>query len=443
MESVFEKSKQFEYLVTTYDPAYEDLLVAIEIVKDFIIKNKLIVYGGSAIDYALRLFGDKIYPDDLLKVPDLDVYSPNNVQHAYQLADILYQRGYQEARAINALHMETMRVDLMDNHFIADISYRPPEIFEKLPYLEYNGMRIIHPMFQRIDLHSSLAFPYDNSPREVIFERWSKDIKRFNKLAEYYPVELSAKPIELRQCTVPLAAKKYVFTGLIGYALVYKYLEQKMKSYDKEIPKTIARAKFEIVNDSIVFDTLEQTCEFVHFDIDRAAEELNGVVAKYEPYINLIPERAEITTDINYIAYSTKNRLVSSNSVQLETTFRVTNVQYLLKHFISQYFYRQDSPRIANMFLERYQSLLLMIELFENTVISDTDGPLMLSIKSYGNENINLAREIALNYLYVDLDGAEPYKIPKNYYPAKGKPHPEFDPEGVVFFRERGRKIQN
>ena len=145
MESVFERSKEFEFLVTSYDPVFEDLIEAIEVVKKFIIDHKLIIYGGSAIDYALRLKGDKIYPDDLLKVPDLDMYSPNNVEHSYQLADIFYKMGYKEARAINALHMETMRVDLVDNHFIADITYRPPELFETLPYLEYKGMRIIHP----------------------------------------------------------------------------------------------------------------------------------------------------------------------------------------------------------------------------------------------------------------------------------------------------------
>jgi hypothetical protein len=233
----------------------------------------LIIYGGSSIDYALRLHGDKIYPDELLTIPDLDFYSYDNVEHSYQLADILYSRGYKESRAINAQHMETMRVDLVDNHFIADITYRPKEVFNTLPTLNYNGMKIIHPIFQRIDLHSSLAFPYDNVPREVIFERWSKDIKRFNLLDKYYPVKVEGETIAAREMKIPLSARKFVFAGFAAYALIYHEYNNAMKALDVSIDQTIIPAKFE-VSDMINFDTLDQKFEIVHFDPEKAAADL-------------------------------------------------------------------------------------------------------------------------------------------------------------------------
>lgn len=454
LSPVLEKSKEFEYLVSTFDPVYSDLLTVIEMVKKFIIDNELIIYGGSGLDYSLRLKGDKIYPDDLLALPDLDFYSPKNVEHAYQLADLLYEKGYKEARAINAQHMETMRVDVMDNHFIADITYRPKEVFDKLPYLIYNGMRVIHPDFQRIDVHSSLSFPYDNPPREVIFERWSKDIKRFNKLAAKYPICMvkNAEVMPLREVVVK-GVRKYVLSGFAAYAVIYNEFVKEMSSLGTAVPAEIIPAKFSVDGDQITFDTLDQACELVHFNPKKAVDELNlSAIKHFEPYINLLPARFEGTYGkVQMIIYSTKNRLVSINSVSIDenTRLRITNVQFLLKHFLSMYFVRKESPKIAAIYLSRYVSLLLMInavcEAMSEKKIADVKSILFPTVQPYGNENVNLAREIALNRLYHELDDVPQYKIPQNYYPgrskAAGRGHPAFDPNEVEFFHESGREI--
>ena len=43
---------------------------ALDIVREFIVERGLILFGGTAIDYALRLKGSKIYPDE--QRPDFD-----------------------------------------------------------------------------------------------------------------------------------------------------------------------------------------------------------------------------------------------------------------------------------------------------------------------------------------------------------------------------------
>ncbi len=490
MDSILSRGKEFEYLVTTFDPLFDRMVAAVDIVKQFIIDNGLIVYGGTAIDYALRLKGDKIYPDDLLKVPDLDFYSPTNVEHAYQLADLLFLRGYREVRAINAQHTETMRVDIADNHFIADISYRPLEVFNALPYLIYDGIRIIHPDFQRVDVHSSLSFPYDNSPREVIFERWSKDIKRFNKLAEHYPVTASRETLPTRTASTTLHG--YVFTGMIAYALLYAEFERLIGARDD-----VVAAKFTAKGPQLTFDAIDQACEIVHFDPEKALETINyskvggiegvmsgsedgkNVSAKsapeglkykhYESYINLLPERYECATrgSGKLVIYSTKNRLLAADTIRVTaegtekgyTVCRITNIQYLLKHFLAMFFMHKDSPKLAGTYLARYTSLLNMIGAVEakytagsssaadvSTAIADSSARLFFpTINTYGNENINLAREIALNRLYNDLNDTPLYKIPPNYYPVRAKlrgvGHPPFTPRDLVFFRNEGLEI--
>ena len=467
-----ENAKEFEQLITTFDPVYRNLLRAIEIVKEFIIDNNLIIYGGSAIDYALRLKGAKIYPDDL--IPDLDFYSPNNVPDSYKLADILYNAGFKEARSINALHMETMRVDAETNHFVADITYRPAEIFADLPFLEYNKMRIIHPDFQRLDLHSSLSFPYDNSPREVIFDRWRKDITRFNKLNEYYPIAPRANLIPLRDVTIPDNTRKYVFTGFAAYAILYTKFIEALVNTDIVADQSIIKAKLELREESITFSTLEQKFQIVHFDIEKAARELGFRAPKtYEPYINIIPQRIECDSlggdslggnsannaPESIVIYSTKNKLLSVNGTRIsERKFRIVNIQYLMHFFLSNFFiYKVKTPRVADTYLAIYLSLAQMIAQFEKSILARgldseesrrlaTESLFFPSIKTYGAENINLTKEVALNRLNAEIYKTEQFKTPINYNCERaiksGRGHPAFNPAEVTFFNESGKLIE-
>lgn len=422
-------SKQYELLALEFEEHYDSLIEAIDIVKEFIIDRKLIVYGGTAIDFALRLFGDKIYPDDSLKIPDLDFYSPNNVKDSYELADILYEKNFKEVRSINAQHTETMRVDLIDNHFIADMTYMPQEVFDKLPYIIYNGMRVLHPDMQRLDIHSSLSFPFDNVPREVIFHRWEKDITRFNLINKYYPIKSTAGIVTRPVVIDNKYVKKQVLTGFAAYALLFtEYIKNNPLS-DK-----IVKSSFSSNSDTITFPSLNDEFEIVHYNLDKITGEFGGNFSYYEPYINLIPMKA---VSSNIIIYSSKGKLVSVNSIEFNgKKYRITNIQYLLKHFLSLAMISKD--KLRQTYLSYYNSLLVMC--------NSKDSLFQLSINTYGNENINLAREIALNRLNHDVNGEELYYLPINYYPsrsrARGVSYPDVKIEDIKFFRESGKLIE-
>jgi hypothetical protein len=434
---VLSRGKEYEKVIALHDPMYNGIVRATEIVLDFIRTHDLVIYGGTAIDMALRLHGDQEYPDDLL--PDLDFFSPTNVKHAYELADILYADGFPDARAINAQHMETMRVDIGGNHFIADISYRPKDMFDKIPYHVYNNVRIIHPVMQRLDIHSSLAFPYDNPPEEVVFARWSKDLRRFNAMAKYYPVEIKGRAASTKPTIVPII-RHGVFTGLIAYAAIYHQYKREMGGAGKAIPRGVIPAHIEVEGNNIIVDTLGGSIGLVHYDPIKCARELRlKNICSYEPYTNIIPPRTEGVDDNMrpYTIYSTHNRMMCVSSVDIGgVAFRVSAIQYLLMNFLALSFV--TAPNIAAAYLARYNSLILMIESAPDVRSSITS----LTIKTYGHDNINLAREVAINRIKVDLGQAAPFKIPRNYYPNKGGRHPDFDPEQVVFFRESGRPIK-
>ena len=162
---------------------------ALEIVRLFAIERGLILYGGLAIDYALRLKGGGIYPDS--QRPDFDMYSPRSVDDAYALADRLHRAGFRQVIAERRIHAQTMHVKV-DFVGVADISYAPPEVFARLPTVEFNGVRALHPDAQRLDMHLAFCFPFNGAPREDIFNRWAKDLRRFDLFQALYPVDPAA-----------------------------------------------------------------------------------------------------------------------------------------------------------------------------------------------------------------------------------------------------------
>jgi hypothetical protein len=165
---------------------------ALEIVRKFIVERGLILFGGLAIDYALRLRGSSLYAED--ERPDFDVLSPRSVDDAYDLADILQAAGFDKVGVVRGIHVQTMRVRT-DFIWVADIGYAPPEVFDRIPTLELRGMRLVHPTFQRMDMHLAFCFPFNGPPHEDVFHRWRKDLDRFNRFEKFYPLE-----------TVPAAA---------------------------------------------------------------------------------------------------------------------------------------------------------------------------------------------------------------------------------------------
>lgn len=430
--------KKLELIVIQHDPIYKDLMDAVGIFKDFIRSRGLILYGGTAIDYALRLRGDCIYPDEALIIPDFDFYSPDSVNDAYDLAEILCDAGFSTARAIVGAHMDTMRVDPADNHFIADIHYIPRVIFEKIPTLMYEGMKIVHPSFQRIDLHSSLAYPYDDPPREVLFARWNKDIKRFNKLHAAYPIT-PGNGLETQKLTAR-GLKQFVFTGFLAYAAIYRHYTDSGAALDGIAP-AVFTAETVDADTQVTFDCVGRA-EIIHLDPEAGAKKLRARdIKRFEAYAGVLPRRIECAADVPVTIYSTKHRLASINSVIIDgLPFRVINVQGLLRHFAAVAILNPGT-RLAGTCWSRYCSLMRMIAGTEKTNPRPGASPLMLSINTYGSENVNHSTERMLSYVYRELDGAPVQTAPRNYRPGESRVRTPFDYEKNYVFADRGREL--
>ena len=199
---------------------------ACELVRAFIAERGLVVYGGQAIDYALRLAGSGLYPEGQL--PDYDVYSPDSVGDAYDLADRLRAAGFAKVGALGAIHVTTMRVKT-DSVFVADLSYAPPAVFRALPRLSFRGLSVLHPHFQRAAMHLAFCFPFNAPPREDVLSRFAQVLPRLELFEEFYPIKAEgpvalggAAPAAVR-VEVPL--DRVALHGFAAYGLLRGALE--------------------------------------------------------------------------------------------------------------------------------------------------------------------------------------------------------------------------
>ncbi len=461
LEVVESKTKIYESLAVKFDPQYDVSLKAIPIIKEFIRRRGLIIYGGTAMDYALRLVGDNIYPDEMLAVPDLDMYSNDSTADAYALAKILYNAGFTSARAIVGLYVNIMKVDIVDNHFLADISYVPKAIFDTLPVLEYEGMKIIDPIFQKIDLHSCMAFPFDNAPREVIFDKWKKYIERFNKFHKYYPTP-SGETIKLHAVSVKCKKlNRVLLDGFAAYGAIRRCLH--LLNSGKKLPANILDCDFTLAQDdnstTINTETLENTIHIASYDTDECIDMLSLTDVKYyASFVNVMPKHIvgkaadgdKTSTDI--FVTSTQNKLITIHRFELDKIPVATvSIQFLLLRFLVCA--HLSSGRVKNTYYAYYESTMRMIQLAEK-IISAIDNesdreklianaPFFMTTKVFGNANVSAAYKLSIARIHADMHISTDSMpaVPKGYYPARGQIAPVFDYESSSYFIKDGREL--
>jgi len=431
-ERIFEKS--------SIDYEYETR--CLELVKKFVIERKLIVFGGYAIDKALKLKGTKIYRDD--EKPDIDVLSPNSVRDAYDLVEILRAEGYQNVAAIRGIHITTMRVRT-NFIYVIDIAYIPPKIYELIPTINFNNIHIVHPLYQRMDMHLSFSFPFFGCPRENIFNRWEKDLKRFNLIEKYYPIVVKDTSYKKHTIKVKNNRENFALCGFPAYAALYSYLCMlcdflKDKSFNTRI-SAIDKIKISATKTHIECESLDEYFTIISPDCKP----------EYNQYLDIIPK---YQIDENYQIFDSSTQLISISCIDISAIeFNVVSIQYVLLHMLINYFKSKN-----DVYLLYYKNLLEMIdiaeELYKKHNIYDTEfknSPFSLLTSVLGNVNIDKSYIVKMNKnirstrdfeKYPKILGPEVVEILKNvpseYY--DNRPN-DFDYESSIYFNKIGQKL--
>jgi hypothetical protein len=438
-------SDYYKNLIQKNNPNYHSILKALDIVRDFIIKKDLILSGGMAIDFALRLKGDFIYSDD--QIPDYDFYSPNHYSDAYELSTMLCEGGFENVHCINGFHITTMKVRI-DFEDVADITYCPPNVFSRVPVMHYDKLKIVHPHWQMIDQHRALSLPFENPGREVIFDRWEKDMVRYDKLYSYYPV-------------VPEASDQdsIISENLSKPIRTYKRTSDRERmSAELEIPMQTVRVplsllsgscisgwgavEYKLDNDHIILSIpVGENISVATYDYKGFIEKHNLEIIEYQSeYFGKLPRKVVCSTPVKDMFGRNKKidvfdifgMLLSAKRISKEHDVWVCNLQWVMLYLLIRIF-SSDSKKIVFTAEEQYVKCKYLVI-----------GGEPPSIEVYGKHNFSLSTLVSIR-----KDKEKIYRIkskqiqPSNFYlsPLNCNINKSFDYESSEYFTTDARKL--
>lgn len=273
----------------------------IEIVEDFLIKKKLICYGGTAINNILpkeAQFYDKNY-----EIPDYDFFSHNALDDTKELADIFYKAGYLDVEAKSGVHEGTYKVFV---NFIpmADITYIHKDLFQILQKqaVKVAGIYYTPPDYLRMGMYLELSRPAGD------ISRWEKVLKRLNLLNEYHPMKVEhncetvdfqremGENVDKNEEIYFIIRDTFIDLGLVffgGYASTL---------YSKNMPKHAKRFVQKIPDFDVLAEDPERCAVITKERLEDAGLK-KITMTHHKAYGEIIPEHYEIKYGNDVLAF--------------------------------------------------------------------------------------------------------------------------------------------
>jgi len=248
-----------------YEPTRDQQMKGINIVLQYIKEKKRKIYGGYAQNKVVMHKNPKdgFYPD--YEIPDIDFYSPEPLQDVKAICDLLYENKVGDGNSIDgreAQHKETYKL-FANFEEICDISYVPKYIYNKMPFIEINGINYVHPSFMCIDLYRVLTDPHFSS------RTWGKHFGRLLLLQKHYPFKVYKEKLNVAY-TVPkdikpkiLEINKFILNELknketyivVGqYAYNYLLNESQIQNSKDKIYEYIDIPLIQIISTNYMYD---------------------------------------------------------------------------------------------------------------------------------------------------------------------------------------------
>ena len=322
------------------------ILKALEEIKNYISQKELIITGGTAIDMALRLKGGAIYDDK--QIPDYDFISTNYFADAYEIAKILFEKGFPLVSVIPALHYGTVavRIDFMS---IADITYAPNIHWNKIKTFNYAGMKIIHPHYQILDQHYSLSHPYENPPVETVFHRWLKDMKRFDAIWKYYPVLIeenqnNADVLSTNIYNISIDPIVRTDNSCLGgnESLIFWLGAAKKMGFESKID-----VEYKFDDKSLSFKcSCDVPFSGVHMFSDDFGHYVDKTTKYFEPFLDRIPRHIEtLIEDKTYKIYDNYGQHICAHqhNIEVDKTQWFCGIQLLMMMLMKEIVYPVDT----------------------------------------------------------------------------------------------------
>jgi hypothetical protein len=353
---------------------YNENIELFDIAKEFIVKNELILYGGTALNMLLpkRV---KFYSDHSL--PDYDVFCINAREKGIEMAKLYKEKGYKYIELKDAIHKGTYK--LFINFLPAmDFSDVPTKFYN---YLHKNSTKdaetqmLICPIeILKWSLHIEMASPESSSHRwEKLFKRLiiiNRNIKlNKEKISSYNESYNSSKQIENID-TSNLKEILEIIYKLDDIILIGDYAFQ---YYTKIIKNIKLTSELEILskNPKEILSILKNN--YKNIIIKRTNKIFEIVPEKYNIYINnnlvliinVIPEnKCYSFKTIKDIKIGTIDTILAFNYVEyINLSYKNKNItdilrQILFFEYMVNLFYKNPKIRFDTQCIGENISLL-------------------------------------------------------------------------------------
>ena len=159
----------------------------ISIIELFLKSNKILCYGGTAINNILP--AEHRFYETLLDIPDYDFYSTNAIRDLVRLADTLHIAGFTDIEIKSSVVHDDVYKLYIKKIPIADANQLQSDIFNIMyeDSVHYNGISYVSPDYLRLNIYKELSAPKGD------ISRWEKVYERLLLLNKYHPFKENSK----------------------------------------------------------------------------------------------------------------------------------------------------------------------------------------------------------------------------------------------------------
>jgi hypothetical protein len=330
----------------------EDVQKIIDIVEEFIVRKKLICYGGTAINNILPE-EDRFYNKEA-EVPDYDFFSQNALEDAKELADIYYKKGFVDVEAKSGQHHGTYKV-YVNYIAVADITYLPKEIFTilKRDAISVAGILYAPPNFLRMSMYLELSRPAGD------ISRWEKVLKRLLLLNKNFSItDIDCNNVNFQRSMDNVKDEKKIYetvkNSLINQGVVF-FGGFANTLYSQYMPNNLKKKVQEIADFDVLSNKPEQTANIIKERLDD-----NGIknvkIIKQKAVGEIVPEHYEVMVGKDTILFIYKpigchsyNILVLNGKKIKVATIDTMLSFYLAFLYANRPYYNQFIERILCM----------------------------------------------------------------------------------------------
>ena len=382
---------------------YNEYNDVITLISKFIIKKKLILYGGFVINVILpkKL---RFYKD--YTINDFDCLSKNPLSDSIELAKIIKEKGYTYIKIKKAKHQGTYRVYVYGKQ-IFDISIIKSNIYDNL--LKYSKKEKKNLKHYK-DKYNIIPLPiikknlyYELSRPEQSGYRWEKIYERLNILNKTYPTPI----LNIKYECIKIPAIYQLLTKNIleyikisknpvidSFALkIYKKLSLnccgRVNDYSKYI--TILSTDYEKTKNDIIAIIKNKENKLANYEIDitNRVDKDNLLYTYYD--INIInKEDNTIFNLINIINVKNECFSINNGAKREYNNFTIGSLDTILYFLYTTYIYNTiyiSDVKIAN-------EKLYYINEYEKYIIDNINNNILKRLKSNCYGKINYDDEI-------------------------------------------------